>query len=241
MRADEASSPGDEAGVAGGMGGDEFCRDAGSLREAGDDDAVERNTGGEGLVDDRLDAGQGRVEEGLVEFALGEEGVGIPGEAVALRGEEGDGGVGGGQRAGEGEDVTGVAASTVEEDDGAGGLAEGSAGGVELAVGVGVLRGRRGLGSFVPTGPQRRGRSGHPDFRGWGGGCFVEGKGGEALLEVGATRLEPGWKAETFAEGFEGLVDGKAGVVGSELEEDAAGFAEVDGVEVFAVKDFGGG
>ena len=69
----------------------------------------------------------------------------------------------------------------------------------------------------------------------------MEGEGGEALLEFGAAGFEPGGEAEAFAEGFEGLVDGKAGVVGGEFEEDAAGLAEVDGVEVFAVEDFGGG
>src|SRR6202044_3224112 len=76
---------------------------------------------------------------------------------------------------------------------------------------------------------------------GGGGSAFVECDGGEALLEFGAAGFEPGGKAETFAEGLEGLVDGEAGVVGGEFEEDAAGLAEVDGVEVFAVEDFGGG
>ena len=69
----------------------------------------------------------------------------------------------------------------------------------------------------------------------------MEGDGGKALLELGAAGLEPGGKAEAFAEGLGGLVDGEAGIVGGELEEDAAGFAEVDGVEVLAVEDFGSG
>ena len=81
---------------------------------------------------------EGGVEVGLVEVAVGEEGLGIPGEVVGLGGEEGDGGVGGGERAGEGEDVAGGAAAAVEEDDGAGGLIERRAGAVEVAFGVGV-------------------------------------------------------------------------------------------------------
>ena len=104
----------------------------------------------------------------------------------------------------------------MEEDDGAGGLIERSAGAVEFAFGVWVF-GERGFGR-----------------------AFVEGDAREGGFEAGAAGLEPRGKAEAFAKGFERLVDGKAWVVGGEFEEDAAGLAEVDGVEVFAVEDFGG-
>ncbi len=217
LRADEAAGPGDETGVASGVGGDEFCGKAGALGEAGKDDPVERNAGGDGEIDDGLDAGQGGVEEWLVEFAGDEEGVGVPGVAVSLRREKGERGVGGRQGSREGEDVAGRAAAAMEEDDDAGGLLEGYSGAVELAVGVGVLQ----------QSALRR--------------ALVENDVGKALLEVGAAGFKPGREAEALAEGFKGLVDGKAGIVGGELEEDAARFAEVDGVEVLAVKDFGGG
>ncbi len=172
------------------MGGDELRGEAGALREAGEDDAVERDAGGKDEVDDGLDAGEGGVEEGLVLIARDEEGVGVPGEAFGLGGEEGDRSVGRGQRAGEGEDVSSGAAATVEKDDGAFGLIESSAGAVEFAVGVGIF------GRAISDGP------------------FVEGDAGEGRLEAGAAGFEPGGKAEALAEGFEGLVDGEAGVVG---------------------------
>ncbi len=47
--------------------------------------------------------------------------------------------------------------------------------------------------------------------------------------------------AESFAEGFGGFVDAEAGVVGGKFKEDAAGFAEVDAVEVGAVLHGGDG
>ena len=59
--ADEAAGEGDQAGVARGMGGDELGGEAGSLREAGEDDAVGGDAGGRALVDEGCDAGRAEV------------------------------------------------------------------------------------------------------------------------------------------------------------------------------------
>ncbi len=56
-RADEAAGPGDEASVTGGMRGEELRGETGSLREAGEDDALARNAGGESEINDGLDTG----------------------------------------------------------------------------------------------------------------------------------------------------------------------------------------
>ena len=137
---------------------------------------------------------KGGVEVGLIGSRSTRKELGYQVKLVGLGGEEGDGGVGGGERAGEGEDVAGGAAAAVEEDDGADGFVEGSAGAVEFAVGVGV--GWAGMGS------------------GGGRRDLWRVMGGEALLESGAAGFEPRGEAEAFAEGFGGLVDGEAGVVG---------------------------
>lgn len=79
---------------------------------------------------------------------------------------------------------------------------------------------------------------------GWGilaeiGDGVVEADLGEVFFEFGAVGFEPGGELDACGEVGGGLVDGEAGVVGGDFEECAAGFAEVDGVEVVAVHDGG--
>ena len=100
---------------------------------------------------------------------------------------------------------------------------------------VAWLRGAPGAGRVG----RRVGRS-HGAGSGWSGlGSVVEGRcEREALLQVRRVAASShSGSAEALAEGFDGLVDGEAGVVGGDLEEHAAGLAEVDGVEVGAVLD----
>ena len=64
-----------------------------------------------------------------------------------------------------------------------------------------------------------------------------EAQRGEAGFDLGALVFQPGRQGDVGAEGFGGFVGGEAGGVGGDFEEGAAGFAEVDGVEVIAVHD----
>ena len=54
-----------------------------------------------------------------------------------------------------------------------------------------------------------------------------------------AVWLQEGWEGKALAEMFGVFVGGEAGTVGGDFEEDAAWFAEVDGVEVVTVDDGG--
>src|SRR5579884_1475545 len=66
------------------------------------------------------------------------------------------------------------------------------------------------------------------------------GQRAEAGLDLGAVRLEEGRQGERLAEVRGVLVGGEAGTVGGDLEEDAAGLAEVDRAEVETVNHRGG-
>src|SRR5258705_11007129 len=68
------------------------------------------------------------------------------------------------------------------------------------------------------------------------GGARI-GQRGEARLELLAVRLEVRREDHGGAELLERHVDGEARPVVGDLEQDAAGFAEVDRVEVMAVDD----
>lgn|GEM_PF-5900793 len=62
---------------------------------------------------------------------------------------------------------------------------------------------------------------------------------GQICGDFGAVGFEPGGKHEGGAEGFEGFVVGHAGRIGGDFVEDAAGFAEVDAVEIVSIDELG--
>ena len=65
----------------------------------------------------------------------------------------------------------------------------------------------------------------------------MEGDRDEFLFDVAALRLQPVWDAEFFAEGFDGLIEGKSRRVRGEFEEHAAGLTEIDRMEIGPVED----
>src|SRR5690606_14209991 len=72
-----------------------------------------------------------------------------------------------------------------------------------------------------------------------GDSCGREGEAGEAAFERGAAVFEPRRELESGAKRVRRLVHGETGPVRGDLEEDAAGLAEVDRAEVLPVADLG--
>ena len=68
------------------------------------------------------------------------------------------------------------------------------------------------------------------------GECHLRQRGNDRVT----TTLKPCWKHEVMAELIDGLVDGEAGQVRGELEDDTARLPEVEGAEVVSIDDSGG-
>ena len=59
--------------------------------------------------------------------------------------------------------------------------------------------------------------------------------GRQDAFDVLAVRLQESRQLQVFAERIHGLINGEAGNIGGDLEQDAAGFTEVDRTEVVAI------
>ena len=120
------------------------------------------------------------------------------------------------------EDVVGGGAAAMEHDDCSGGGFQRRAQAMDRLVLVGIDACERSLAMLCVY--DRCGR-------------FVEFERGETLLDHARLDSNQAGNSEFFAESLDRFVEGESGRVGGQLEEDSAGLAEVDGMEVSAIHD----